>query len=294
MRVSAVVLAAFLTASTFACAQPSSAQHAFSNRLHERIAKRDHVQMTSIAGLNVAVFTPSAPGNAPLPVVLFSHGFHGGNLQSTRLLQQIADSGYMIFAPDHADAPWSQRQKVPFGKPQLWSDATYSDRRDDMKHLLDALKTAPRWNTQLDFSRVALIGHSLGGYTVLGLEGAWPSWRLDGLKAVVAWSPYAPFVIHGRLNPLSAPTMYQTGTRDNAIRLLLEGPRGAFALSNGPKEMVVLNRATHFAWTNLDRDKSMQDLILHYTLAWLDKYVRGGIATVDPAAALPGASVITK
>ena len=27
------------------------------------------------------------------------------------------------------------------------------------------------------------IGHSLGGYTVLGLAGGWPSWKLPGIQS---------------------------------------------------------------------------------------------------------------
>lgn len=41
---------------------------------------------------------------------------------------------------------------------------------------------------------MGLAGHSLGGYTVLGVGGGWPSWRLSGLKAILAMAPYAlPF-----------------------------------------------------------------------------------------------------
>ena len=31
-----------------------------------------------------------------------------------------------------------------------------------------------------------LAGHSLGGYTVLALAGAWPSWKLANVRAVLA------------------------------------------------------------------------------------------------------------
>lgn len=262
----------------------------------EASAARSGRETIHLAGLKVAVFVPSGAHDTPLPLILFSHGFHGSSLQSTRLLQQVADAGYIVFAPNHADSSWSQRQRaeVPFARAKEWSDQTYHYRYDDMTRLLAAMKMDPEWSPRIDFSRLGLIGHSLGGYTVLGLEGAWPAWRMDGIKAVVAWSPYTnPFVINNTLTHLTAPTMYQSGTRDGAILHFVSGRNGAFAATHGPKELVVLDGATHFAWTNLNGHADSQRLIAHYTIAWLDKYVRG-IQTADPLTPLRGASVRTR
>ena len=41
----------------------------------------------------------------------------------------------------------------------------------------------------------ALVGHSLGGYTVLGVGGGWAHWKDPRVKAILALSPYAaPFI----------------------------------------------------------------------------------------------------
>ena len=42
--------------------------------------------------------------------------------------------------------------------------------------LLAALRDVGYLSPRIDWSRLALAGHSLGGYTVLGLAGAWPQW----------------------------------------------------------------------------------------------------------------------
>src|SRR6185369_13906011 len=99
-----------------------------------------------------------------------------------------------------------------------WSDATYKDRADDIRSLLSALKADPGWSKSIDWSKVSLAGHSLGGYTVLGLGGAWLKWKLPEVKAILALSPYcSPFVEKGNLGAITVPVMYQGGTRDFGI-----------------------------------------------------------------------------
>src|SRR5262245_6953359 len=65
-----------------------------------RVAAGDTLQ---IAGLSVAVWRPPAPRGA-VPLILFSHGFGGCATQSTFLTGALADAGYLIIAPNHADA----------------------------------------------------------------------------------------------------------------------------------------------------------------------------------------------
>jgi hypothetical protein len=69
------------------------------------------------------------------------------------------------------------------------------------------------WRNRIDWQRFGPVGHSLGGYTVLGLSGAWPSWKLDRVKAVPALSPHVrPFLVRRTPAGLGAPAMYQGGT----------------------------------------------------------------------------------
>jgi malonyl CoA-acyl carrier protein transacylase len=47
---------------------------------------------------------------------------------------------------------------------------------------------------RVDTERIGAIGHSLGGYTVLGLAGGRASWREQRVRAVLGLSPYvAPY-----------------------------------------------------------------------------------------------------
>jgi predicted dienelactone hydrolase len=122
---------------------------------------------------------------------------------------------------------------------------------------------------------VGLIGHSLGGYTVLGLAGGWPSWRRPEVKAVLAWSPYcAPFLAHGDLVGLRVPVMYQGGTIDLGITPSVVRPGGCFDRTASPTYLVELEGAGHFAWTNLNH--RFDDTITAYSIAFLRKYLEDG------------------
>ena len=248
-------------------------------------------QSVTIGGLTVAVWTPAA-ATAPSPIVLFSHGLHGCGTQSRFLMEALASAAYMVFAPNHRDASCGGRAvrkatadaiEPPLGRPASWTPASYRDRADDMRRLLDALRRDERFRARIDWTRIALAGHSLGGYTVLGLAGAWPEWRLPGVKAVLALSPYAqPFQSRHTLGELSAPVMYQGGTRDVGITPWVMKADGSYAQSPAPKYVVEFESAGHLAWTNLQT--AAHASIVSYSVAFLDRYVKD----------LPAAAALTQ
>lgn len=234
-----------------------------------------------IAGLSVVVWQNDAAEGAKQPVIIFSHGFHGCATQSRFLTEALAAAGYLVFAPNHRDALCGGGEKSASNRPELsfrdareWNDATYRDRADDIRRLIDALRSDQRFKKRADWSRLGLAGHSLGGYTVLGLAGAWPSWKLANVKAVLALSPYCePFVDHRAVAQIVVPVMYQGGTRDLGITPSVRKPKGAFDQTIAPKYYVEFEGAGHFAWTNLV--KTSHDAVLAYSIAFLDHYVKG-------------------
>jgi pimeloyl-ACP methyl ester carboxylesterase len=118
------------------------------------------------------------------------------------------------------------------------------------------------------------MGHSLGGYTVLGLAGAWPSWKLEGVKAALALSPYSQaFLVHKTLQGLSAPVMYQGGTLDFGETPAISKNSGAYEASPPPKYYVEFKGASHFAWTNLGI--VAHDEIAAYSVAFMNVYLKG-------------------
>jgi hypothetical protein len=159
--------------------------------------------------------------------------------------------------------------------------------------LIDALHKDPRWNKEIDWSKVALSGHSLGGYTVLGLAGAWPSWKLPQVKAVVALSPYClPFIKQNTLANIGLPIMYQGGTRDYGITPSLKGPNGAYNHTSAPCEFVEFYDFSHLDFSNFGKDPTKRELVNHYAIAFLDKYVKGS-TNVDLEKQLPGVTLLS-
>jgi len=232
-----------------------------------------------IAGRQVVIWAPTS-GRAPQPVVIFSHGFHGCATQSKFLTEAIASHGYWVLAPNHKDALCGGggggfgRSEEPLGKPEEWTDATYADRGEDIRAILKALADSAGIAKKMDLHRLVLSGHSLGGYTVLALAGAWPSWKISGVAGVLALSPYAqPFVVHNTLGNLDSPVMYQGGTLDFGITPFVKKPGGAYDLSGAPKYFVEFSGAGHFAWTDLS-DKAHSQIV-SYSLALLDHFLSG-------------------
>ena len=234
----------------------------------------------TVGWLEVAAWLPENSTPGPWPVLVFSHGFNGCNTQITFLMEALAKNGYAVFAPNHRDSScavmmWPTRGEAPFGEVSEWSDTTFQDRRDDIKRLLDGLASDPRYQSPpFDWRHVGLVGYSLGGYAVLGVAGAWESWRDSRVKAILALAPYtAPFVEHGTLGGLSAAVMYQGGTRDTGTTPYVMKAGGAYDLSPAPKYFVEFEGAGHYAWTNLN--ETMQEPIIEYALAFFDHCLKG-------------------
>ena len=96
------------------------------------------------------------------------------------------------------------------------------------------------------------MGHSTGGYTILGMMGAWPSWENDRIDAGLLLSPYVqPFMIDNRLNGVKNPIMYQGAQFDIGITPAIKGKKGALTMGSMPRYFVELRGGNHFEWTNL-------------------------------------------
>ncbi|MDE0856656.1 MAG: hypothetical protein OSA97_19760 [Nevskia sp.] len=244
-------------------------------------------QTFRVGNLQVTAWSQDQPAGGRQPVLVFSHGLHGCDVQSRSLTAAFAAAGYLVFAPNHRDAscnggrtPWFEGTELMFLHPEQWTEATYRNRADDVRRLIAGLYDDDRFRNRADWSRLGLVGHSLGGYTMLGLAGGWPDWKLPGVKAVLALAPYShPYTVQGTLAGLDVPVMYQCGQNDFAITPVVAQPQGSYDESPQPKYYVELAGAGHLAWT--DSDETDRRAVLAYSLAFLDHYVKG-----QPAAAL--------
>jgi predicted dienelactone hydrolase len=262
---------------------------------------RDVTHVT-VAGRDVAVWKPAGPAPpAGYPMIVFSHGFTGCNTQSVFLTEALAASGYLVVAPNHADGRCGTARRsaggfsvgrpqpeASFGDAKSWGDSTYRDRLTDIRMILDTILRTPTWQgVPVDAQRIGIAGHSLGGYTALGMAGAWPSWRDPRIKAVLGLSPWClPFTDRGDLGHLHVPVMYQGGTWDAGITPSVRRPGGAYDQTAAPKYYVELNRAGHLAWTDLN--PRFQSVISSYSIAFFDRYLKTSSDTGRLAALFRG------
>jgi uncharacterized protein (TIGR03437 family) len=247
-------------------------------------------------GLAGSVAKNGAIANCSTPLVLFSHGYWGCGLQSVFFTEQLARQGYVVAAPDHQDAAVCSVDgagSFNFGdtadlflNPSGWTDATYSDRRDDIETLINYLLASPDFGPAINASEIGMSGHSLGGYTALGVVGAWPSWKDSRIGPALAFSPYLlPFLENSTLPGMGVPVMYQGGQLD-ILTPTLVGKSGAYAESAAPKYFEELFLATHVSWTNLVcfgfstissclRYSPTASSIDNYGIDFFDRYLKG-------------------
>lgn len=261
-------------------------------------AVAEQVSNPGKSGFKSSVAVDAPPAACPrVPLVLFSHGWGGCALQSTFVTEELARHGYVVAAPDHADAGCAiGSSEMNFGnlridrsflEPETWDDRSEIGRLRDLRAVIALVAGDAQLARIADTTRVGAVGHSLGGYAVLGMAGAWPAWKTPQVKAVVAFSPYVlPFVARGTLAQIAVPVMYQGAEMDWMLTPSLEGPRGAFAATPPPRYYVRLAGGTHFEWTNLTcadtsgvaaclEKRSNAAAIDRYAIEFLDRYLKG-------------------
>lgn len=255
-------------------------------------------ESTVLGGVPVDLWSSDDGDPRPRPVIVFSHGFLGCATQSRFLTEGMAAAGYLVVAPNHRDATCRGgmaravgRTRLMLREPALWTEESFRDRAEDVRRVIEGLRTDERLRLRADLERLGLAGHSLGGYTVLGLAGAWPGWRLTGVKAVLALSPYSePFVARGALAQLAVPVMFQGGTLDSGLSADLLRAERSYEQSPGPKHFVEFEGAGHFVWTNLGIGH--RDEILAYGVAFMNHYVKGEPADPVLTRALAGVATL--
>jgi predicted dienelactone hydrolase len=110
----------------------------------------------------------------PFPLVLLSPGFAFGVGTYAWLAEHLASHGFVVLAIDHVEE---------LDPSALW-EATIDRPRDIIAALehVGVEASSGVWSGMVDASRVAVVGHSYGGYTALAAAGA----RIDstGLREI--------------------------------------------------------------------------------------------------------------
>jgi predicted dienelactone hydrolase len=170
-------------------------------------------------------------------------------------------------------------------EPESWDETSRADRRADLEAVIDTLLANAEFRAVTDPEKIGLAGHSLGGYTAVGMAGGWESWADRRVRAVLAMSPYVmPFQVKKTLGNVRVPLMYQGGTVDVGITPFLVGGKGAYAAANPPAYFVELRGAAHLAWSNCRDERTTEGclaqvenarLMDEYGIAFFNRYLKG-------------------
>jgi predicted dienelactone hydrolase len=123
------------------------------------------------------LYLPQTTATAPasIPVVVISHGLGSSRADFSDIAEYFATYGYAVALPEHIGSDYALQQAVLAGSAsEVFRVSEFVDRPLDVRFLLDQLeqRNAAEWQGRLNLSRVAVGGHSFGGYTVLALAGA--------------------------------------------------------------------------------------------------------------------------
>ncbi|KJF66173.1 alpha/beta hydrolase family protein [Rhizobium nepotum] len=124
---------------------------------------------SEIVGENAAFYGLEVQSGASFlagsrPLVLLSHGFGGSWRNLNWIAGELVQQGYVVAAPDHAGESFTEENAAEIVP--LW------ERPRDISRTLTALLDNDQLAGKIDRTRIAVIGHSLGGWTAMELTGA--------------------------------------------------------------------------------------------------------------------------
>ena len=106
----------------------------------------------------------AAPAAGEHPLVVLSHGYGGNWGKQVWLASALAHQGYIVAAVNHPGT--TNKDRSPQAAAQLWQ------RPADLSRAIDAVLAQPKQFGAVTPDRIAAIGHSLGGWTVMEIGGA--------------------------------------------------------------------------------------------------------------------------
>ncbi|MGB3692530.1 MAG: alpha/beta fold hydrolase [Spirulinaceae cyanobacterium] len=124
------------------------------------------------------------------PLVVMSHGFASNRFFLDYLAKHLASHGFTVVSLDHpgSDIESIAEISLGLGGDKLLPASEFIERPQDITFLLDELEEMVKDNAyaaeKINTEEVAIIGHSLGGYTALALAGG--ELDLKGLESFCA------------------------------------------------------------------------------------------------------------
>lgn len=184
----------------------------------------------------------SAP---PMPLLVFSHGFTSIRFQNYSMSNYLASHGYIVVSPDHT----CNALVAPFPDgivhySLLNTVATLFERQDDISFLIDVFTGNPpeQFADRIDNNRIAIWGHSFGGWTVS--ESIKKEFRAQAVLQLASFGlPFVPADVE-------AATMVMYGKEDGVMEPWYMFHEGFFAAMPKPKWKLDYFDTGHFAFSD--------------------------------------------
>jgi predicted dienelactone hydrolase len=222
------------------------------------------------------IWRPDEPGAWPL--VLYSHHSRGNRRAATYLTTHLARHGYLVAALDHSEVV----------DPEVAGDVQgfIANRVPDIRFLLDYMLSGAI--PCADPNRIAIVGHSFGGWTALAVP------ETDTrIQAVVALAPGGasnpkPGILPATLSfnwPRPPATLYIVAEDD--VLTPIAGMHELYSRTPGPKQMVVLRGADHLHFVdNVEQaHEQLRAASLPPEASWISREMRpiGELCTGEEA-----------
>ena len=228
------------------------------------------------------------------PVIVISHGVASNRQTLAYLAKHLASHGYAVVVLDHADTNTEKFNQFLIGLEGAPDPNSLVHRSRDISAVLDTLERRAENDPalrSLDLQSVGVLGHSLGGSTVLAAAGAnlqrdqltevchgsvseQPLLNLsmllqcrlidlpdetpltvgdDRVKAVMAINPLTSHIFGPTgMGALEVPALFVASTDDYFVPALPEQIEPFQWISGEDKYLVVIENGTHFTSLNAD------------------------------------------
>lgn len=238
----------------------------------------------------VDVYRPQQWKPGKTPVLVFSHGLGSRPEDFDQAAIKMASYGFLVVLPQHPGSDFIQaRALLNRTSRQGYYPTEFIDRPKDISYVIDELerRNATEFGDRLELTKVAVGGHSFGGYGALAVAGATIDWdfleseckigqgvpnmalllQCDALTlpradydfrdprvvAVLASNPVnsAVFGISG-LHRVTVPVLMLGGSYDHATPFVLEQARSFPRLASRDKYLTLLEGQAHIDFSKID------------------------------------------
>lgn len=190
-----------------------------------------------------------APGRFPL--VVFSHGSGGIRYQSWFEMEHLASHGFIVAAPDHAG---NTAVDAIFGSSTPFA-VTARNRPLDVSlvitRMLERGQTeADAFDHHLLRRKIAVMGHSFGGFTAVAAAAGWADVAPDPrVKVIIPIAAATNSFTDAQLSSITVPSLWLHGTSDITVPIA-QTARAWSLQTASPRYRVDIRRAGHSSFTN--------------------------------------------